>query len=223
MDSKRLAPWLGVMALGLLAGYLGRARAVDRAPTTTPITESRVSPLPTPENPGAVTLATIDPEIQAAVMALAITPRVEGPQPSAPIPARPEAPLPQVRPSELVPARPQATIDASADQEALLAPALEQMAERARDWTTRQAEYQKSCTGTTPIPYRDVYGRQMEGTMEKADMPECKKLKEAVSSLGSALKAESAEIQEKARRAGVLPGVMRRLVQRYALEAHIKP
>jgi hypothetical protein len=225
MNIRETAPWIGWLVAGIMVAFVAMNRggvAAPVAPSASPapaaslpmIQSSSVAPLPPPA---------VDPSIQAALAALAIHGSEATPDP-APVaralsrlqPAPAPAPLPSPTPAA-------GPIDSEAAQVASLVPAFEQMAADADGLSKGQAEYAKSCVGSSTVPFRDVYGAQVQGTLDKANLPECVELKARMTDMKSALERRSVEIQEKARRAGVLPGVLRRLTEKYGLQLYLKP
>ncbi len=231
MNAKGLTPWLGWLVAGALGAYI----AVDKARVSPPNAPFAVAPLTlaTPQGtvaPGIDPLPqpSVDPSIQAALAALSISAR-ETPAEIAPAPGleadRPSPIVPHAAPTATPSATPEvrSSMDFQGDLVASMTPTLERMAADARRLTEGQIEYAKSCVGTTAVPYRDVYGSQVQGTLSNKDLPECVALKAEMAKLKLGLERKGAEVQDSARKAGVLPGVIRRLAEKYDLRPYLKP
>lgn len=229
MNAKGVTPWLGWLVAGALAAYI----AVDKSRVATPVAAPGTPAVvfTTPQPPASeqpLPQPSVDPSIQAALAALSITAR-ETPMEAATTTRRetdrtsPSAPPIAAAPSPSPVAEGRSSMDMQGDQVVAMTPTLEQMAEDARRLGEGQARYAKSCVGTSTVPFRDVYGNQIQGTLSSKDLPECVALKAEMAGLQAGLEKKGVEVQDAARRAGVLPGVIRRLVEKYRLQAYMKP
>jgi len=231
MKARTVAPWLGWLVAGALVAY----GAMNKARGSSPSAPPAAAPAP----PAAGFLAdaegdeplpqpSVDPSIRAALLALAVH-APEIPTDPAPILSALAnlEPSPAPSPSSSAASSPVvetwSSMDVEARKMAAMTPVLEQMAGNARRLKEAQADYAKSCVGSTAVPYRDAYGSQVQGRLDNADLPECVALKTEMSGLKSGLERKGAEVQDAARRDGVLPGVMRRLAEQYRLQPYLKP
>ncbi|MEO8359693.1 MAG: hypothetical protein ABI672_06655 [Vicinamibacteria bacterium] len=115
------------------------------------------------------------------------------------------------------------SLDLEREKAAILIPTLERMTANAQELGAIETEWRSLCVGVIAMPYVDPYGNQVAGTMEKEKTPECLSRKARLTELKASLPKDSAEVQEMARRSGVLPGILRELAAKYQLEAYLRP
>jgi len=82
-------------------------------------------------------------------------------------------------------------------------------------------KHQEFCQGTIAVTVGNVYGRKWFGiytTINAADTPECKMMIQDMQTLAAEIDAGMDEAWEKAHRAGVYPGQVRAVQQKYRME-----
>ena len=148
------------------------------------------------------------------------------PPPPAWPPNAPQAPVTSAtpEPTPVPPAEEVRTgLDGERDRAAFLKPRLEEMAQGARRLKGLRSDYDQACAGEMIVTYKDESGQGQTGSIRKAETPECVSRAGVISGLQDGLKKEGAELEEVARRARVLPGILRELVAAYALEGYMNP
>ena len=114
-------------------------------------------------------------------------------------------------------------MDREEDKAAFLVPGFERIARGVGSLSALEDQYQQACTGTMPVSATDRFGNQVGGSIDRADTPECIARASAKTELRAQIKSEATRIEEAARRAGILPGVLRGLVARYHLGDYLNP
>ena len=134
---------------------------------------------------------------------------------SSPLPAREPAatPAPDTRSS----------MDLEQDKADFFAPALQRMAQGVARLSSLQDQYGQSCTGSMQMTYTDDFGNVQTGVIDRAQTPECLARGTAIDDLRSQLKSDAGRVEEAARRAGILPGILRGLVAKYHLGEYLSP
>ena len=115
------------------------------------------------------------------------------------------------------------SMDVEREKASVLIPALERMSASVRELVSLEGEFQKQCTGVIEVPYVDPYGARVAGSMNKDATPECVARKTRMTELKQSLPKDSSQVQDTARRNGILPGVLRDLVAKYQLGAYLRP
>jgi hypothetical protein len=134
-------------------------------------------------------------------------------------PISPQPPGPAASPA----AETRNSMDVEREKASVIIPTLEGMSASVRELASLEGEFQKQCTGVIEVPFVDPYGVRVAGTMNKDATPECLARKTRMTELKQSLARDGSEVQDTARRAGILPGVLRDLVAQYRLGAYLRP
>lgn len=134
--------------------------------------------------------------------------------------------LPSPAPEAIVSSRqPEARsgMDLEEEKATFLVPGFERLSRGVGSLSALEDQYQQACTGTMPVSATDGFGNQVGGSINRADTPECMARASSITDLRAQLKTEASRIEEAARRAGILPGVLRGLVARYRVGDYLNP
>jgi hypothetical protein len=227
METGRMATISGWVVAALLIGYLAydrMAKTEPAPPTQAPRPVATATPPPLPP-PSTDPTATPTPDVAEMLnrMFPSTGTKVGGEPGSAAATPPPQEPSANTAPPPAAPGQPEiSAADREKQKAAFLVPQFEAMGSKAAELATLERDHSKICTGVIEVPFKDQTGMAVRGTMNRADTPECKAHQERTAELKTALPREAAQAQEAARKANVLPGLLREMIASYKLGAYFR-